>query len=220
MAKQNSPVSNAMAVTDRTTKALTTAATNVEKTVGTSVTSLQKAVDEITKAISTQSETLAEVTYDVEVKSAELDSLSDKLQQRRREAEADLAIALKESKETTISKALGELNKVAVSTEDLSRLRIAASANEEELQKAVSKAAAAASEKGKEEGTRLAEQAQNEAALNAATLKAEKQSLQDRLTAAQDTITDLRTQITAEREARVKEAEARGKSMVTVNSSK
>lgn len=216
----NSPVTSAIALTDRSTKALTAAATSVEKTVTGTVTSLQKAVDEVTKAVATQSEALASVTYEVEVKSAELSALEEQYVTRRREAEADLALELKEARDQTITKVLNDLGKVSVSNDDLQRLRSAADNNEQELQQAVSKAAAAAGEKGKAEGERLAMQAKSDAALASASLQAEITSLKAQLDYSNSTVKDLREQITAEREARIKEAQARGQSQVTVNSSK
>lgn len=221
MAKStNSPVTTAIALTDRSTKALSAAAASVEKTVTGTVSSLQKAVEEVTKAVQTQSQALASVTYDVEVKTAELETLETQYESRRRESEADLAIELKESRDNTISQVLSSLGKVSVTTDELTRLRTAAAVNEQELQQAVSKAAAAAGEKGKAEGERLALQAKSDTALIQARLESQIAALESRLEFSNSTVTDLRSQISAERDARIKEAEARGQSQITVNSGK
>lgn len=150
----------------------------------------------------------------------ELEELQVKHAEVKRQAEVQLQIDLKEAELQTVTAVLVDQGKTAINSDELLKLRTELQTLQAELKNQI------AAEVGKAQGIA---RSQLEAALRekdlktaaeSAEQKAQINSLTEKNTLLAKQVVALEGIISAERQARVEEAKARGTAMVTVNSGK
>ena len=205
-AKKATSVKVVGSVADRAAKSLNTANTALEKTMA--------SLTDVVKQVATATETLDGLVYDIEAKQVEKDKLDADYQAKVREAEADLAISLKENEETQVNQLLRKQNRVAISTTDLETLERKAASNEETLNKTVKAAEAIAFQKGKAEGEGNLSEEKSKASIASAKFESQIEAKDLIIEQLKSQVVNLQDTIGKEREARVKEAEARSGAQV------
>lgn len=190
----------------------TQATTKLNKTVS----DLSKIMEGLAELSKGQDKVLSAIAE----KEAKLTELEVKLRETRRQKEVELEIALRENALAKVDEVLLVQGRVSIPAEELSKLRTdysnLAKDFDTKMNAEVGKANAIASSKTV---TALKEKDLEQAA-KAAQTEARLTSLQDQLSASTRQIEDYKAQIAADREARIKEAQARGNPVVTVASSK
>lgn len=192
-----------------TTNQATTKLTKTVSDINAILNSLATAANDHTQILST-----------IAAKEAELSELDIKLNETKRQKEVELEIDLKQNALAKINEVLQSQGQTSIPIEELSKLKNDYAALVKDFDTrlnaeigkanaiANSKTAAALREKDLEQAAKAA---QTEARLS---------SLQEQLAAATRQIEDYKQQIVADRDARIKEAQARGNPVVTVASSK
>jgi len=205
----------------KTTKGTPTG--NVEMIIGNAANNLKAATlaaSKVFEQLDKAAEQAAKVTEDVELKTAELDKLTVEYAEKERQALLDLDMSVKENKKQVVDTVLGESGQVAVDSSDYHALQAANQAYKLDFDKQVKAemtklTSVLTSEfKGKED---LA-QAKFDAIT--AGLKADLSSAIQQADFYKGQITFLETQLTADRNARVEEAKARGNAVVNVTTAK
>ena len=186
------------------------------KSVGKAVTELDKAV----KAIATAASQAETITDEIATKQAELSALDAQLEEKKRKSEAELEIELLENKSKVVDGVLAQTGKVAVDKVEYEET-IAACAKlktdfNSEVSKEVAKANAIA-KAGYEKDKQL--DIANAAAANAQTV-ADLASTKAQVDIYKTQVAELIAQLSSERDARVKEAQARGNASVNITNTK
>lgn len=195
----------------------------VETVIGSGAKALQKAALEATKVLTEVNkavELAGQLTDEVAAKKAELDGLEVQYAEKERQLTLDVDLQVQEAKGKAIDKFLKDLNQVAVETDEYNALQ-----NENTKLKGEFKTAVAT-----ETATIRASEAAsytNKLALAAAEAKGTNAEQAAQLATAKEQVLfyakqvqALTEQLTAERNARVEEAKARGVAAVTVNNGK
>jgi len=182
---------------------------------------INKATDGLAKIVAelqSTNDSYEEIVTNIELKEAELERLGQEYSEKEREMQADLKLKAKESASDLVNSILKSENKVSIDSEELSSLR-----NELETMKSnFDKSVKSESEKAiaiitaRHSGELRAKDL--EFAASSATMKAELSTANDKIASYTTQINDYKAQITADREARVQEAQARGGQSITVQS--
>lgn len=197
------------------------AASKVTTVAQASAVKLNKATAGLEKVIAelqTTNESYDELVQNIELKQAELDGLETQFTERVREMEADLKIKQKESEIALVTQVLNGRGEVAISAEELTALRNELQTLKENFDKNVK----AESEKAiaivtsRHQSELRAKDLEHKA--NTATMEAQLKTAKDNLSSLNTQVEDYKAQITADREARVEEARARGGQNITVQS--
>lgn len=200
-----------------------TPAAKTEATIGAAAKALAKAAKDAEKVIAQVNETAAlaeQLTEDIATKQAQLEVLTDQYVEKERQAKIDLGLVIQEKKGEAVDTFLKAIGREAVDTAEYAKLKADKTKLETEFNKAVEE---------ETKGIRASESAKytSQLSLNTAETKATNAVMAAELNAAKDKITfyageveALRKQLNDEREARVKEAQARGNAQVTVNNGK
>lgn len=182
---------------------------------------LGKATEGLAKIVAelqSTNDSYEELVQNIEMKQAELDSLENQFKERVREMEADLKIKQKESEKALVMQVLNSRGEVAISSDELKSLRDEASNLRDNFDKSVKseseKAVAIVSNRHQSE----LKQKDLEHKASTATMEAQLQTAKDSLSALNRQVEDYKAQITADRDARVEEARARGGQSITVQS--
>lgn len=195
-------------------KAVTTVAQASTVKLNKATTALSKIVDELQST----SESYDDLVRNIELKQAELDKLDVEFKEKIREMEADLKLRQKESASSLVQEILSSEGKVSIDAKELATITKELDAMKADFDKNVKaeteKAVAIIS--NRHAGEIRAKEL--EFAADSATMKAELATAKDRLDAANKQVDDYKQQITADREARVQEAQARGGQNITVQS--
>lgn len=188
-----------------------------------STTKLAKTVSDLNNVVASLAALAAnqdKVLSAIAEKEAELTELDVKLNETKRQKEVELNLALKENALNKVNEVLQAQGRTSIPLEELTRLKADYAALSKEFDTKLN------AEMGKVNGmatakiaTALKEKDLEQAAKSAQT-EAKLTSLQDQLAAATNQINDYKAQIAADREARIKEAQARGNPVVTVASGK
>jgi len=177
-------------------------------------------INAILNSLATAANDHTQILSTIAAKEAELSELDIKLNETKRQKEVELEIDLKQNALAKINEVLQSQGQTSIPIEELSKLKNDYAALVKDFDTrlnaeigkanaiANSKTAAALREKDLEQAAKAA---QTEARLS---------SLQEQLAAATRQIEDYKQQIVADRDARIKEAQARGNPVVTVASSK
>jgi len=205
----------------KTTKGTPTG--NVEVIIGNAANNLknaataaQKVFEQLDKAV----EQASKVTEDVELKTAELDKLTVEYAEKERQALLDLDMKVKENKKELVTTVLAETNQIAVDSDDYHALQSSNQAYKLDFDKQVKAEMAKLTSvltsdfKGKED------LAKAKFDTDTAVLKADLNSAKQQADFYKSQITFLETQLTADRNARVEEAKARGNAVVNVTTAK
>lgn len=197
------------------------AAQKVTSVAQASAIKLAKATSGLEKVISelqSTNESYEDLVQNIELKQAELDNLDTQFKEKVREMEADLKIKQKESENQLVREVLRSNGEVSISSEELSNLRTELSSLQENFNKKVKseteKAVAIVSNRHQSE---LA-QKDLEHKAKTATMEAQLETTTDKLSSLNTQIEDYKSQIKEDREARIKEAQARGGQNITVQS--
>lgn len=190
-----------LSATDKSSKALLAAAGSVEA------------------AIKLAQETLPALLVDIENKQSDLNAIESETKEKVRKAKVELSLQVEENERKVLDNLMKKFGLAEVTVEALKQLRTdleaAVASNEAEVKKAVAIAVAQAESNHKAEVARL----ESEHAVAVANKNAAIEAKDMQLEFQARTIASLEATITAEREARVKEAEARSNSQVVVNTS-
>lgn len=205
----------------KTTKGTPTG--NVEVIIGNAANNLknaataaQKVFEQLDKAV----EQAGKVTEDVELKTAELDKLTVEYAEKERQALLDLDMKVKENKKELVTTVLAETNQIAVDSDEYHALQNSNQAYKLDFDKQVKAEMAKLTSvltsefKGKEDLATAKFEA------TTAWLKADLESAVKQADFYKGQITFLETQLTADRNARVEEAKARGNAVVNVTTAK
>lgn len=197
------------------------AANKVTTVAQASTVKLNKATDALAKIVAElqgTNDSYEEIVTNIELKQAEMERLDTEFSEKEREMQADLKLRAKESASTLVNEILQSENKVSIDASELSSLR-----NElETIKTNFDKNVKAESEKAiaiitaRHSGELKAKDLEFAAA--SATMKAELSTANDKIASYTNQINDYKAQITADREARVQEAQARGGQQITVQS--
>jgi chromosome segregation ATPase len=195
-----------------TRKVTTTAEASAVKLTK-ATTALSKVVEEL-MSTNDQYESLVQ---DIQLKQAEMESLETEFSEKEREMTADLKLRAKENEISLVNEVLQGQNKVAIDSTELANIRRELETTKanyaSDLKSETAKAVAIISTR--HEGELKQQELQFEAA--SATIKAELSTAKDKISAYEKQIEDYKAQITADREARVQEAQARGGQNIVVS---
>lgn len=191
--------------------------TNATKAVTTkaeaSAVKLTKATDGLAKIVAELQSTNSEyedLVTNIQLKTAEMEALETEYSEKEREMAADLKLRAKENAASLVNEVLSSNGQVAIDSSELSSLRseleTLKSNFASDVKSETSKAVAIISSRHESE----IRQKELEFEAASATIKAELSTAKDKLAAFETQIADYKAQITADREARVKEAQARG----------
>jgi hypothetical protein len=180
-------------VTDKSTKALLTATNNLTKVLG----DMQQQVDLV-----------EELSEEIQVKQDQRDNLDKELGIKVREHEAELALQIRENKEKVIVDLLEETGRADITKADAEDLERELLHLQETQQKAIHDAVASANSKHEAEMEALENQLKADHAVETASLKADKASLQDRLGYLTEQVNTYKQMLDDERKARVDQSEA------------
>lgn len=188
-----------------------------------STTKLAKTVSDLTTVVANLTSLASNqeaVLSAIAEKEAELTELDVKLNETKRQKEVALEIALRENALAKVNEVLQAQGRTSIPLEELTKLKTDYTTLSKDFETKLN------AEVGKVNGmatakiaTALKEKDLEQAAKSAQT-EAKLTSLQDQLAAATNQINDYKAQIAADREARIKEAQARGNPVVTVASGK
>lgn len=197
-------------------------ATNKVTTVAqASTVKINKATDGLAKIVAdlqSTNDSYEEIVTNIELKEAELEKLGQEFTEKEREMEADLKLKAKESASNLVNEILRTESKVSIDSEELNSLR----KELETIKSNFDKNVKSESEKlvaiitARHSGELKAKDLQF--AADSATMKAELSTATDKIATYTTQIEDYKAQITAERDARVQEAQARGGQSITVQS--
>jgi hypothetical protein len=183
------------------------------------LTKLLVELGKVTDGLKTTADAHVDLTYKIEEKEAALAALDTNLQEEERRRTAELEIKLKENEAKTIQQILNTQGKSMIATSELTELQ----ADLQDYQANFENKVAEAVNKVKQEETARANaivrQKELELQVKEAANSAAITSLTDKNQLLATQVSDYKTQLEAERAARVEEAKARGAAMVTVNSS-
>lgn len=205
----------------KTTKGTPTG--NVEVIIGNAATNLKTATlaaAKVFEQLEKAGEQAAKVTEDVELKTAELNRLTTEYEEKERQALLDLDMSVKENKKQVVDTVLAEFGQVAVDSSDYHALQAANQAYKLDFDKQVKAemakltAVLTSDFKGKEDLALAKFEA------TTAGLKADLNSAVQQADFYKNQITFLEAQLTADRNARVEEARARGNAVVNVTTAK
>ena len=205
----------------KTTKGTPTG--NVEVIIGNAANNLKNAAtaaQKVFEQLDKAAEQAAKVTEDVELKTAELDKLTVEYAEKERQALLDLDMKVKENKKEIVDTILAESNQQAVDKDEYHALFSSNQAYKLDFDKQVKAemtklTSILTSEfKGKEDLAKAKFDAET------AGLKADLNSAKQQADFYKSQITFLETQLTADRNARVEEAKARGNAVVNVTTAK
>ncbi|UOX40265.1 hypothetical protein [Vibrio phage PhiImVa-1] len=190
-----------LSATDKSSKALLAAAGSVEA------------------AIKLAQETLPALLVEIENKQSDLNAIESETKEKVRKAKVELSLQVEENERKVLENLMKKFGLAEITVEAVSQLRsdleAAVASNEAEVKKAVAIAVSQAESAHKAEIARL----ESEHAVAVANKNAAIEAKDMQLEFQARTISSLEATITAEREARVKEAEARSNSQVVVNTS-
>jgi NADH dehydrogenase/NADH:ubiquinone oxidoreductase subunit G len=180
---------------------------------------LSKATEGLSKIVSelqSTNDSYEELVTNIELKQAELDGLDAQFEERVREMEADLKIKRKESENAMALDILKSTGRVAIDATELASLK-----NELESLKAnFDKNVKAETEKAvaivSSRHTSEIKAKELEFKASSATMEAQLQTAKENLSMLNKQVEDYKAQITADREARVEEAKARGGQSINV----
>jgi chromosome segregation ATPase len=190
----------------QTATLLTQAATKVSK----EITALAKIAGDLTAL----NDVVEETTAKIELKEAEIAKLEVTFSEKEREMTADLALSMKENAESVVNNVLQNQGKVAIDAKELDELRDELNSSKVNFDKTVqaetNKAIALMSARHQTELTTQSLTHKTETAQVTADLK----NAKDKIQSLEAQITDYKQQITSEREARVKIAQASQEAVV------
>jgi len=201
-----SEVKKVITVADRSTKALNTAATGLVK------------VTQDLAAIADQAVSLA---TDIEYKQNDLDNLNQQFDTRFREATAELKLKVIEDEDKVLAQLLKARGVVTIAPNELAVLRADLAAAQDNIDEALAQAKADG-----ERSAAISFNAQKSAIesnhkVQIAEFQANEKAANQRISFLEAQIVDQKTQITAEREARITIAQAESQRQgVTVNNGK
>lgn len=196
-----------------------TATGNVEFVIGQGAVALAKAVENAKAVISKVEEASQEVekiTNEVVLKKQELDSLSVQYTEKERQALLDLDLKVREKKKEIVDASMNELGLVAVNADEYNKLSEEVKRFRVDFNQSLTRETLAIREQAKKEYEAHASLMESQRKAETATLQANYDSSLKNIQFLSDHIKELQKQISDEREARVKEAVARGGAMVTV----
>jgi len=182
---------------------------------------INKATDALAKIVAElqgTNDSYEEIVTNIELKEAELQRLGQEFSEKEREMEADLKLKAKESASNLVSEILRAESKVSIGSSELTALKTELETIKSNFDKNVK----SESEKlvaiitARHSGELKAKDLEFAAA--SATMKAELSTATDKIASYTNQINDYKAQITADREARVQEAQARGGQSITVQS--
>lgn len=190
---------------------------SIADTASRKVDAATKAMTEAFNALSGASEQYADVVRNTQIAQDNLDLLTTEYDAKKRNAEAELAIQIKENESAVLSRLLRNQGKVAVSDAEYSQLTREAAVIQQETQQQIKAATAAAKSEGA--ATSLAElnEAKQSHAIATADLNAEIKSQAAEIDMLESQITYLKETLKEEREARIKLAEYGSRESVVVN---
>lgn len=201
----------------------TSPAGKAELVIGAGAKALSKAVNEAKKvllSIESATQISEALTDEIATKQSELEILDVQYTEKERQLKVNLDLAIQEQKGDAIFKYLGEAGQEPVNSAEYAKLKGDLNSLKTDFDTAVGKETAVIR-------NQEASKYNSQKALDAAEAKATNAGLTARLDAATEKITfyedevqNLRDQLSSERDARVKEAQARGNSQVTVNNGK
>ena len=201
-----SDVKNFVSVTDRSTKAITTAVGNLSK-------------------VATELQTLAQsseaIAQEIQFRQGELNQINTDFDQKLAEAKADLRIKVLDNEDKVLEQLLKARGLTTIAPSELAQLKSnleeAEASNDEAIRAAVEQANTTASN---ELRARLAQQA-SEHKVAIAELNANGSAKDQKIAFLTEQVEELRKTVTAERETRVKIAEAEAqRAGVTINQGK
>lgn len=189
-----------------TVKKLNSIATSNSSKLSKATLALSKIAEELVAA----STNYEDLVIKSELKEQDLEKMESEFKEKRRAAEVDLELSVKESAFSIITKVLHEQEKVAVGTEEYSNLRneLATLKSEFDAKLRAEIGKTIGMEKSKTE--HLIKEKDLEYAAKEAQNIATIQSQQERLTMLSDQVNKYEKQLEDERKARVEEAKARG----------
>lgn len=192
-------------VVDKASKALTKASTDLTKTMS---------------DLSALAEQSATLMFDIEMKSSELQQLDDAYKAKEREAQADLAIRVKENEHKVLTGLQEKFNLAQIKSDDLQALEAKVTSLESEQAKAIEAAVTdSASKLHASYGAKLSQQkAEHQVAV--ADMTADNKALRSEIEYLKNTNAVLRKMIDEEREARVEVARNQSQPVVNVSSAK
>lgn len=180
---------------------------------------INKATEALAKIVAdlqATNESYEDLVTNIELKQAELEKLSVNFTEKEREMQADLKLKAKESASSLVNEILKSEGKVSIDASELSSLKSELESTKTSFDKNVK----AETEKAiaiitaRHNGEIRAKELEFAAA--SATMKAELSTAKDKIDSYVNQINDYKSQITADREARVQEAQARGGQSITV----
>lgn len=197
------------------TKANTVANANTAK--------LLKATEDITKVIEAlkHSTTLhSDLTQEIAEKEAALASLEVRFQEKSRQLQVAMDLDFKEREMEKVNQILAKQGKQATSSADHELLVTEFAALKRDFAQKLEEETAKVRQHETAKAATAIKQAQLEMQVKEAANTASITSLTDKNSLLQSQVEDYKTQLVAERDARVKEAQARGASQITVNGGK
>ena len=186
-------------------------------------TKLLKAAEELTKVIDslkTTTELHGNLTYTIEEKEEALSELETKFQEEARRRQVDLELAFKENEIGKVNQILQSQGKIAVNQVEYNELVNTFTSLKTEFAKKLEEEAGKI--RGQEAGKTAAaiKTAQLELQVKESGNAAAIQSLTDKNVLLSTQVEDYKAQLSAERNARIEEAKARGNPSVVVQSGK
>jgi len=184
---------------------------------------LTKAAQDLAKvveSIGTLSSTQEEVMNQIAVRETELKSLEQKFAEENRRRQVEFTISLKDNQLATVTQVLKDQNKIPVDQAVFTKLQTDFTKLQTEFENAVKAEVAKATAIVASKYENASNQKDLELKAKEAETRAQITSMTDKCNLLLTQVNDYKTQIMEEREARIKEAQARGNPVVTVQSGK
>lgn len=161
-----------------------------------------------------------DLVHQILEKEAKLASLDTKFAEEARARLVDLELSFKEREADKVTEILGNTGKVAVNKQEYDGILSAFNALKADFTKKLETEAAIIRNQEAAKSSAAIQTARLELQVKEANNLAAIETLKDKIALLEDTIDDYKAQIAADRDARVREAQARGVPAVTVNSGK
>ena len=186
-------------------------------------TKLSKTVDELSKlaaALTGGVTAQVELTNQIAQKQAELQQLETQFQEEQRRRTVEFDLALRESQLRKVTEVLTTQGKTAIDVAELNKLRSDYTALSSNFQAELDKQTSVIRQQAEASKAAAIKTMELTLAATGAEIKAQINSLTSSNQLLQAQVNDYKQQITQDREARIKEAQARGNPVVTVASGK
>lgn len=180
---------------------------------------LTKTIEELSKTVATLTSgatAQAELIEAIATKEAELSALEQTFAEAKRQRQVDFELDLRADQLSKIAEVLSNQGRVAISTTELNELRTQLNTLTGNFNDKLASEVAAVKQAAEASKAAAIRQKELELAATNAEIKAQVTSLNERNALLQKQIDDYKVQIQQDREARVKEAQARGNPVVTV----